>query len=70
MKNNNFFKENLKMLRKEQELGQVQLSKLIGVSKSSISYWETGKQEPTLTALIKLADFFNVSLDYLVGRTD
>lgn len=63
----NSFKENLKILRTEEGLGQVELSKRVGVSKSSISAWEKGLSEPTLSALIALANYFGISLDDLVG---
>lgn len=57
----------LRNLRQENNIGQVELAKLIGVSKSIISLWERDECEPTLTKLIVLAKFFNVSLDYLAG---
>lgn len=61
------FAENLKRLRQSSNIGQVELAKQIGVSKGIISLWENGLREPTLSSLIALADFFNVSLDELVG---
>ena len=63
----NSFSENLKELRLEKGVGQVELAKMIGVSKGIISLWENGKREPTLSSLIALARFFDVSLDTLVG---
>lgn len=66
--NNNVFKNNLKNLRLEKGIGQVELAKSIGVSKGVISLWENGLREPHMTALIKLADFFNITIDFLVGR--
>ncbi len=63
----NKFKDNLKMLRKEKALGQVQLAKAIGVSKGIISLWENGLREPNMSSLIALAEYFNVTIDYLVG---
>ena len=62
------FGERLKELRTEHKLGQVELAAKIQVSKGIISLWENGKREPTLSYLIALADFFNVSLDELTGR--
>lgn len=64
------FGERLKELRQEKQLGQNKLSELLDLSNASISYWENGKQEPTASALFKLADFFNVSVDYLLGLED
>ena len=63
----NKFKDNLRMLRKEYAIGQVQLAQSIGVSKGIISLWENGLREPNMSSLIALAKFFNVSIDYLVG---
>ena len=63
----NKFKDNLKELRQEKNLGQVELAKAIGVSKGVISLWENGLREPTMYSLIVLAKFFNVSIEELVG---
>ena len=63
----NKFKDNLKMLRQEKKLGQVELAKIIGVSKGIISLWENGLREPNLYSLITLAKFFDISIDELVG---
>ena len=63
----NKFKENLKELRLEKELGQVELAKAIGVSKGVISLWENGLREPNMNSLIILAKFFNITIDELVG---
>lgn len=61
------FGERLKDLRKERNIGQVELAKKIGVGKSIISLWETNQCEPTLSKLVALSKFFNVSIDYLAG---
>lgn len=61
------FKDNLKTLRLEANLGQVELAKKIGVSKGIISLWENGLREPNMSSLISISKFFNVSIDYLVG---
>lgn len=63
----NKFKENLKELRLEKNLGQIELAKAIGVSKGIISLWENGLREPSMYCLISLALFFNISIDDLVG---
>ena len=60
--------ERLKLLRKEKKLTQTELGEKVGIKQSSYSDWETGKNEPSLEKLIVLADFFEVSLDWLVGR--
>lgn len=61
------FGEKLKYLRKEANIGQNQLAETLKISNASISYWETGKQLPSAEAVYKLAVFFNVSADYLLG---
>ncbi|AEG16026.1 MAG: hypothetical protein PWP72_2102 [Thermoanaerobacter sp.] len=60
----------LRELRTSRKISQTALSNAIGVSQRAISYYEAGKDIPTLDVLIRLADFFDVSLDYLVGRSD
>ena len=67
---NALFCERLKELRKEKKLGQVALAEKIGVGKSVISAWELGKCEPSLSNLIAIAKFFDVSTDYLAGLED
>ncbi|MDR3292829.1 MAG: helix-turn-helix domain-containing protein [Clostridiales bacterium] len=66
----NRFPEKLKELRLERNLGQIELSKAISVSKGIISLWENGLREPTLSSLLALAEYFNISLDDLVGYKD
>ena len=60
--------ENLKLLMKEQNLKQQALAERIGVAQSAVSAWLLGKKEPSIASLWKLADFFDVSIDELVGR--
>lgn len=67
MENLNKFKDNLKELRIEKGLGQVELAKAVGVSKGIISLWENGLREPNMSSLIALATFLGVSIDELVG---
>jgi len=64
------FNEILKNLRIEKGLTYEELAKQIGYSKAIIGFWENAQKQPTMNALIKLADYFNVSIDYLVGRED
>lgn len=63
----NIFGERLRELRQEKQLGQNKLAELLNLSNASISYWENGKQEPTASAIYKLAEFFHVTADYLLG---
>lgn len=67
---NNAFGEKLKELRGERGVGQIALAAEIGVSKGIISLWENGLREPTLSNLILLARYFEVSIDYLAGLED
>lgn len=67
MEYKNKFKNNLKELRLERNLGQIELANAIQVSKGIISLWENGLREPNMYSLIKLAQFFNISIDELVG---
>ena len=64
------FSERLKDLRTERGLNQSALAEALGTTQRKVSYWETGKVEPDLFSLCKLAEFFSVSLDYLVGLKD
>lgn len=63
----NIFGARLKELRIEKGIGQVELSKEIGVSKGVISLWENGLREPGMNSLILLSRYFSVTIDYLVG---
>ncbi len=67
MDNKTAFAQNLKELRESAGIGQVKLANDIGVSKGIISLWENGKREPTLSYLVVICKYFNVSLDFLVG---
>ena len=55
---------------RENSLNQVQLAARAGISQNTISAWLLGKKEPSIRSLWLLADYFNVDIDYLVGRTD
>lgn len=64
------FKERLKAERTINGIGQVELSKKLGVSQAAVAKWETGDREPSFDILIKLCEFFGVSSDYLLGIKD
>ena len=64
------FKNRLKQLRVTNNLSQMQLALKTGLSQSAIAKWELGKTEPTATAIITLAKFFNETTDYLLGQED
>ena len=70
MNNTNIFSENVKMLREQANLSQAELGATIGISKQTVNDIEHGRSKTTLDRAIILADYFNVSLDYLVGRSD
>lgn len=64
------FGERLKELRNEKNLSQKDLAKILGTTNSSVCDWETDRAQPDMEMLVRLGDFFNVSIDYLLGRTD
>ena len=64
------FPERLADLRKSNSVTQKQLAAETGISEIGIRSYECRRRQPTADKLISLADFFNVSLDYLVGRSD
>lgn len=63
------FKDMLKYLRASHNISQAELSKAIGVSPSTIGMYETGEREPSFEIEEKIADYFNVSLDTLRGKS-
>ena len=64
------FSERLVSLRKSHNLTQKQLASKLGLSEVGIQNYEGNRRKPAYDVLIALADFFDVSLDYLVGRSD
>lgn len=64
------FGAHLKELRKSRGITQKQLALAISASERGIQQYELGERKPTYDMLIALADYFNISLDYLVGRSD
>lgn len=64
------FSENLKMLREKHSYTQQRLADALHVTKNSISHYERGVSMPDLYTLCAIADIFDVSLDYLLGRSD
>ena len=60
----------LKELRKKKGLSQLRLATDLNTTQNTISRYETGEREPGIEELIKIADYFNVSVDYLIGRTE
>ena len=64
------FSKRLQQLRKEANLRQIDLAKKLNTTQRRISHLESGKIEPDLATLVSIANFFNVTLDYLVGISD
>ena len=64
------FKQRLRELRIERNVSQQALGKLVHTSKMAISHWESGHSEPSISQLITLSNFFEVTVDYLIGKTD
>ncbi len=62
--------QNLKFLRTKNNISQQQLADIIGVTQQSINKYENHKVEPDIQTLIKLAEYFNTSVDYLIGHTN
>lgn len=60
----------LKDLREDNDLKQQQVADYLGITRSAYSNYENGIREIPLELLMKLADFYHVSVDYLLGRTD
>ena len=58
----------IKDLREDHDLSQKEVAKILNISQVAYSYYEIGKRNIPLDLLIKLADYYNVSLDYIVGR--
>lgn len=62
--------ERIKEIRMAKKLSQVELSEILGVTKQSVSNWENDNIQPSVEMLVKIAEAFNVSVDYLLGRED
>ena len=60
----------LKELRKKKGISQLRLATELNTTQNTISRYETGEREPGIDELIKIANYFNVSVDYLIGRTE
>jgi transcriptional regulator with XRE-family HTH domain len=64
------FSQRLKKLRNERQLFQKDLADFLGITTSAYGFYEQGKRQPDQDTLNKLADYFNVSTDYLLGRSN
>lgn len=66
----NKFANKLKELREESSLSQLELGKKLNVTQAGVAKWEAGTREPDLDMLIIIAQYFNVTTDYLLGLED
>lgn len=64
------FKIRIRQLRDNKDLTQEELARVLGISRATLASWEVGRREPDFETASKIADFFGVSVDYLLGRTD
>ena len=64
------FSKRLQSIRKEKGMTQVMVAQKIHITERQYQRYEAGENEPPLSVLLRLADFFDVSLDYLAGRSD
>ena len=64
------FSERLTEVRKNKNVAAKNVAEALGLSKAAVSQFESGKNAPSVAVLCALADYFGVSIDYLVGRTD
>ncbi len=75
MKMNNFFGGSMRYnrirdLREDKDMNQTQVAKMLGMSQTGYSKYETGENDVPTAILIKLARFYNTSIDYILGETD
>lgn len=66
---NKVFAERIKKLRIEKKLTQQELGNKFGLTSTGVSYWESGKANPSMDMINKLSDFFGVTIDYLIGKS-
>lgn len=64
------FPERLRRLREKEHKSRIVLSQLCGLPDSAIRRYECGETKPTVESLVAIADYFHVSVDYLIGRTN
>ena len=64
------FSKRLKELRKNRNLTQKQMAELLDITERHFQRYEAGEIDPPTSTTVKLSDFFNVSTDYLLGRSD
>ena len=60
----------IREIREDKDLTQTEVAKILNVSQVAYSFYEIGKRRPTTMKLLSIAQFHNVSIDYIVGRSD
>lgn len=70
MSSGDMMQNNLRKLRKEKGLSQIAVQMQTGIEQALISKYENGERVPPTETLMQLADFYGVSMDYIMGRTD
>lgn len=62
--------DRIKELRTDAAISQARLAKQIGVTQKAVDFWEKGINEPKATYIVRIADYFGVTTDFLLGRND
>ena len=62
--------EKIKELRKAKRVSQVEMASALGLTKQCVSNWENDNIQPSIEMLVKIADYFGVTTDYLLGRSE
>ena len=68
--NNNYLGKTIKELRLEEGISQRELGNRLNVCNQTVSFWESGQREPDLDTLLKIAKYFEVTTDFLLGNED
>ena len=66
----NYFGITLRMLRQEKNISQRKLGEMLDVCNQTISFWETGSREPDFDTLVKIANIFEVSIDFMLNNKE
>lgn len=64
------FAEKIRGIREDSDMSQTEVAKFLGISQRAYSHYEKADREISLDSLVQIADYFNVSIDYLLGRTN
>jgi len=60
----------MRELRRKKGLTQLQLAEMLNVNETAVQHWESGRNQTDFETLVRIADFFDVTIDYLLGRTN